>query len=399
MKRRLLLLPALLLSLPLQAQLSPVTPQQRVDSGRDREAESVAVAMAPDGSHTVIWTYWQSEGSSSCEATAMYARRFDGEGRPLGPPVAAVRSERLCIGGLKIGPPVQGRQLVAWVEWYGKYGPTDYLVGTLEPSGRVRRLRRFDGANVVALVPLRSGGFLLVNRQAKGDRRELQGRRFDAAGRPLGRGFTILSGGKVIWWVDAVDTAGGGLAITWVEYDSATERYAMRARALRADGRPLSGVLAIGEDQIEMQAPRIASDGSGRFAILWSAVDPEVSRFVTVVQGRFYEADGMARTPVLTLTPASDWFRYVQDVAMGDEGELVPVWRLQADTYDNGASLVDADGHTIDLIEPLTDRPEGYQMDSAVATDGHGRWVVAWTWLGEGGEGPGIYTRLFTSQP
>lgn len=399
MKSRLLLLAALLLSLPLQAQLTPLTPQHRVDSGRDREAESLAVSMAPDGSHTVIWTYWQNEGSLMCAPTAMYARRFDRDGRPLGPPFAAVRSEGQCIGGLKIGPPVGGRQIVSWIEWYGKYGPTDRVVGTLEPSGRIKRLRRFHEGTTVSVIPLRSVGFLLVTRQVTGDRRELQGRRFDAAGRPLGRGFTILSGGKAIWMADAVETAGGGLAFTWVDYDPATERYAIRARALRADGRPLSGILKVSEGQDQMWRPHIASDESGRFAILWNAIEPRVSRLHPIILGRFFEADGTARTPALNLTPALDKVRYLQDAAMGAEGELVPVWAMGSDETDNGAALVSADGQTIGLIEPLTDRPEGYQMDSAVATDGHGRWVVAWTWLGVGGEGPGIYTRLFTSQP
>lgn len=399
MRRRLLLLPALLLSLPLQAQLSPLTPQHRVDSGRDREAESMAVSMAPDGSHTVIWTYWQSEGSLGCAPTAMYARRFDREGRPLGPPFAAVRSEGLCFGKLKIGPTVEGRQLVTWIEWYGKYGPTDYLVGTLEPSGRIRRLRRFSEGTTVSAVPLRSGGFLLLSRKAKGDRRELRGRRFDATGRPLGRGFTILSSGQGIWMADAVETAGNGLAVTWVEYDPATERYAIRARALRADSRPLSGILKISDGQDELRRPHIASDESGRFAILWNAIEPQVSRLHPIILGRFFEADGTVRTSALNLTPTLDKVRYLQDAAMGAEGELVPVWGMVSDDADNGAALVSADGQTIDLIEPLTDRPEGYQMSSAVATDGHGRWVVAWTWLGVGGEGPGIYTRLFTSQP
>lgn len=400
MKTRLLILLALLLPLPLQAQLSPATPQHRVDSGRDRDAESVAVSMASDGSHTVIWTYRQSEGSFMCAPTAMYARRFDREGRPLGPPVAAVRSEQLCIGGLKMGPTVEGRQIVSWIEWYGKYGPTDHLVGTLEPSGRIRRLRRFQDGITVSVIPLRSGGFLQVSRPPKGDVRELRGRRFDAAGRPHGRGFTIRSGGNAVWMLDVVETAGSGLAVTWVEQDPATERYAIRARALRADGRPLSGILEISEEQDQMWRPHLLSDESGRFAILWNAIEPQVSRLHPILLGRFFEADGTARTPALNLTPTPDKVRYLQDAAMGAEGELVPVWGMgSSEDADNGAALVSADGQTIDLVEPLTDRPEGFQIGSAVATDGHGRWVVVWTWLGLGGEGPGIYTRLFTSQP
>jgi hypothetical protein len=47
------------------------------------------------------------------------------------------------------------------------------------------------------------------------------------------------------------------------------------------------------------------------------------------------------------------------------------------------------------LKEPVADHPEGIQLASAVSTNGHGLWVVAWA--GAGPQGAGIYSRLFTS--
>jgi hypothetical protein len=400
MKPRLLPLLAVLLAGPLQSQLVPETSQHRVDSGRDRVPANVAVSMAPDGSHTAVWTYWQDYGSFMCTPTAIYARRFDREGQPMGAPFAAARSEQHCIEGLRIGPPVDGRRLLVWEEVYGKYGSFGYTVSALGPSGRAKRLKKFDGATTAAVIPLRSGGFLAVSRRPKGEGIQFWGRRFDAAARPLGRGFNIMAGGKAYTSVaDATETAGGGLAIVWVEHDFDTELSILRARALRADGRPLSGVFEVSRNVIGLRRPRIERDDSGRFAIVWSASDLQVSPLFSVLLGRFYEADGTARTPVLSLIPTLDKVRFLQDAAMGAEGELVPVWRFGFDQDDNGAGLVDAAGQPLDVIEPLTDRPEGYQQDSAVATNRHGLWVVAWTWMGEGSEGPGVYTRLFTSQP
>jgi hypothetical protein len=405
----LLLLAAFLLSLPLQAQLVPAGPEIRVDTGAGRNPIHVDVSMAPDGSYFAVWAYYHDYSSWSCDPGAIWGRHFDREGRPVTPPFAVVRLAGSCVEDLRLGPLVKGRRLLVWRNAYGKYHTADWLVAAIDSSGRAKHLkRRFSTQTTAGVIPLRSGNLLAVYNTRWSRDTDVRGQRFDATGRPLGQPFLIARDRGEIFGVDAVETQGTDLAVTWISYDeSHPERSVvlLLARTMHADGRSRQGVFQVsGATEYELSRPRMSEAPEGGFAITWSSgtiEDTEAGEPGIAVRSRLYQADGTPSSPMLNLTPAHSGYHILEDAALG-KGEILAVWSVprqgeNAAADDIGVSLMEAGGQQVDIEEPLSEETEGLQRRSAVSTDGKGLWLVAWA--GDGPEGRGIYMRLFTSQP
>jgi len=401
MKPRLLIFLALLLSLPLQAQLLPAGPQLRVDTGDDRNPIHVDVSMAPDGSYLVVWAYYQDYFSFDCSPGTIYGRRFDREGRPVAPRFVVASLPHSCIENLRLGPLVNGRRLLVWRNVYGKlvYTP-DLLVASISSDRATRLKMRFSERSTGALIPLRSGHLLALYHQPF-SRTDLRGQRFDVTGRPLGQPFLIARNVRSEFLeVDAVETVGSDLAVTWVASDPDSARSVLFAQTLHGNAR--RDIFQVSEVEFEFSRPRIESEASGGFAITWSASDLDEPG--PKVRARLYQPNGTPRSPELVLTPEPGSYHILQDAALGGS-ELMAVWSvpLQHSAQDSlpaddiGASLMKMDGQQIDIEEPLSEETEGLQRRTGVSTGGKGLWAVAWA--GDGPEGTGIYTRLFTSQP
>jgi hypothetical protein len=395
MKPRLLILLALLLSLPLQAQLVPAGPELRVDTGDNRNPIHVDISIAPDGSYLVVWAYYQNYNSFNCDPGAIYGRHFDREGRPVAPPFVVARLAGSCVEDLRLGPLVNGRRLLVWKNAYGKlvYSP-DLLVASIDSSGRAKRLkRRFSTQTTAGVIPLRSGNLLAVYNKPWSKETTIRGQRFDATGQPLGQPFLIARDRGELSGVDAVETLGSDLAVTWTS--SGEQQAVLLARVMHADGKSGSGVFQVnGEPGAEFGRPGIESEASGGFVITWNGGNG--------VRARLYQPNGTPRSPELNLTPEPDIYYNLEDAALGG-GEVLAVWSTPRNAPDHlpaddiGASLLETGGQQIDFAEPLSEETEGLQRRTAVSTDRKGLWAVAWA--GDGPEGRGIYTRLFTSRP
>lgn len=388
---------ALLVTAPLQAQLVPLGPESRVDSGKGRKPAYLDVAMEPDGSYFVVWAYSQEYASFGCTSGAIQARRFDREGRPLSKPFAAVRLANSCVEGLRVGPLVDGQRLLVWQNASGKYGPKEWLVSTLGSDGRAKRRKAF-GIYYTSVIPLRSGRFLFVDGTPQDTKTELRGRTFSASGRPLGSAFPVAGdiGMGSFYIVGAAETSGGDLVVSWLQAGPGSERPDTYAQILHADGSRVGDAFLVAPYGDGVDNMRLAADVSGGFAFAWSAKTIVNNEVVPLVRARTYDADGMPRSPVVELARSTwDHPRSVADIAMNADGMFVPVWDFLTDwrADDVGAALVDGDGHLLGEEEPLADAPAGLQGHAAVATDGKGLWVTAWT--GEGPQGTGVYVRLF----
>lgn len=405
MKPHLLTLLALLLSVPLQAQLVPATAELRVDTGDDRNPINVDVSMAPDGSYLVVWSYYQDYFSFDCSPGAIYGRQFDRAGNPVAPPFVVARPGHSCVEDLRLGPLVGGRRLLVWKNAYGKlvHSP-DLRVTSISSSGRATRVKRtFDTDSTAAVIPLRSGHLLAAYHTRYARKSDLRGQRFDALGRPVGKPFLIARDLGEIYAVDAAETLGSDLAVAWISYDGSSGRGALFAQTLQANGKPKGGIFQVNSAPgFEFSRPRIESEASGGFVIAWSSGDFESTEPETRVRAKLYQPDGTPRSPELSLTPEQSGYHLLQDAALGG-GELLAVWSVPLDAQDHlpaddiGASLLETDGQQVDIEEPLSEETEGLQRRMGVSTDGKGLWAVAWA--GDGPEGRGIYTRLFTSQP
>lgn len=396
------LIPLLLaLALPLHAELVPEGPDFRIDEGNDREPVFVDISMAPDSSFLVVWTYKQEYSSFNCDQGLIYARGFRKGGVPLqAHPFYVADTRSACIESLRIGPPRAGRRPIVWTEAAGKNGSKTLVLASIGPSGTANRLREIPRtAAAEVAIPLRSGRFLVLSQGSNRGGTELRGRRYDTQGRPLGRAFVIYRARGEYRAMDAEETAGSDIAVTWVFIPSSGSTLLL-AQVVHA-----GGTVSRGPSQVSPYAPidlvpRVASNGTGRFAIAWSAFTMTNGSVEYLLRARRFEANGRARGGVLDLNPPTPvTFRLITDVAMGDAGQFMPVWTISDDGVpdDIGGELVEPDGTPGDPREPLTEWPDGQQRFPAVATDGHDFWVPAW--IGDGMEGTGLYARLFREFP
>jgi hypothetical protein len=393
-----LLLTACTLALPLHADLVPEGPDFRIDEGDDRKPVFVDISMAPDSSFFVVWTYEQEYSSLSCDQGLIYARSFRKGGVPLQAHPFYVADTRLtCIESLRIGPPRAGRRPIVWTEAAGRNGNKTLVLASIGPSGTANRLREIPRtAAAEVAIPLRSGRFLVLSQSSNSRRTELRGRRYDAQGGPLGRQFVIYQGRGEYLAMDAEETAGSDIAVTWL-FAPPSGQPVLLAQVFHAGGTASRGPSLVKSGVPTDLQPRVASNGTGRFAVLWSAFTPENNAVRYALRARLFAGNGKARSGVLDLDPpAPEDFRILGDVAMGDAGQLMPVWTLYDEggiAQDVGGELVAPDDSSLDPEEPLGEWPDGQQRSPAVATDGHDFWVPVWT--GDGIEGKGIYGRLF----
>jgi hypothetical protein len=316
-----------------------------------------------------------------------------------------VHAGHLCVEELRLGPLVQGRRLLVWRAASGKFHPADLRVVAIDASGRATRVKRTFSANTTAdVIPLRSGGLLAARHTQYARQSDLRGERFDAQGRPVGKPFVIARDPGLVYGVDAAETLAGDLAVSWISYDAA-DRPSLLARMLNAKGNPKSGIFQVNDEpEFEFFGPRVESEAAGGFAIAWSAGDFGGTDPAPRVRAKLYQPDGTPRSPELELTPGQDSYHNLEDAALGG-GELLAVWSVPLSSTqedhlpvdDIGASLLETGGELVDLEEPLSEETGGLQRRSAVSTDRKGLWAVAWA--GDGPEGRGIYTRLFTSRP
>ncbi|HSM12703.1 MAG TPA: hypothetical protein VLA66_01425, partial [Thermoanaerobaculia bacterium] len=188
-----------------------------------------------------------------------------------------------------------------------------------------------EGNFVVAWTSNGSGG-------TDTDGMSIQARRYDALGNPLGGEFQVntYTTGYQLRPALAVDGQ-GSFVVAWASFGSSgtdTDGYSIQAQRYDQNGAPVGGQFQVNTYTPYFQdESAIAADGSGGFVI--------------------------ART--------SD----------GSSGTDTDRYSIQAQRYDLNGALV---GDQFQVNTYTT----SWQLESAVAADGEGNFVVAWTSYGSG---------------
>jgi hypothetical protein len=238
-----------------------------------------SISARSDGRFVVAWSLFSGEVS---------ARVFGPEGAPLGPVVTADSSS-----GLKFGPRAamgpRGEFVLVWRTSLGS-DPSSHLLANIQaqrygPGSRPRGERilvseRYGGSVHVAKDG--DGNFLVIWAESPGPsgRNGIFGRRFSAAGDPLGAPM-LLAPSFTVGYAALAMSLDGRFVLVWDAFlRSPDQSPDILAQVFAADGVPPRPPFRVPEATPRIVSyPRVAIDDRGRFVVVWDSGDLFARRF------------------------------------------------------------------------------------------------------------------------
>ena len=179
----------------------------------------------------------------------------------------------------------------------------------------------------------------------------------------------------------------GGFVIVWQSdgsFGSDIDSNSIQGRRFDAAGDPIGDQFQVNTTTTSSQTdPAIDADGDGGFAVVWtsrsSSADDDVDRSI---QGRRYASNGTALGDDFQVNSYTTGNQQEARIAVRDSGEFVVVWRTYAGIEGVGQSIqgayFDADGNPVGDQFRVTNLTGDFDFCPAIVTDGDDRFVVSW---------------------
>jgi hypothetical protein len=403
----------LLVTGALRAQLSPRGGELQVNAYTTGTQGGAAVAHDGSGGFVLSWFSAGSAGTDLFDPS-IQATRLSGAGAPL-------------LGELQVNAYTTGEQRDASVGvgplgsfvvvWQSEGSPGDDTSSTSiqgqrfaadgSPLGGQFQVNTYStSAQTSPSVAVNgTGGFVVVWQSlgSPGDdssAASIQGRRFDPAGTPAGPQFqinTYTTDQQSFATVGAASS--GAFVVTWWSLGSPgdDDSYnSIQARRFNASGTPLGAQFQVNVyTTLHQFNPEVAVAAGGSFVVVWGSIgsfgDDDLS---SSIQARTYDAAGApagGQFQVNTYTTAN---QHQPDVATDGQGRFVVAWQSEGsfdgdlDDYSIQVQRFAADGAPIGGQTQINTYTTGWQGDPGVAADALGNFIV--TWESSGSDGPDL---------
>ena len=252
-----------------------------------------------------------------------------------------------------------------------------------------------------AVAAAADGGFLIVwDSSQDGSDLGIFGRRFDAAGMPLGDEFQINShtSGQQGFPRIAGDGA-GNFVVVWMSLAQDGSYEGVFAQRFDAGGVPMGSEFQVnGYTTGGQYYPRVAADGRGDFVVVWNEFERDGS--ATGVFGRRFDATGSPLGPDFQVNTLTWGDQGVADVACDSPGDFVVAWSGPSEVYSSNNDALgqrfDADENRVGGEFRINTFTEYNQRPEGVAFDAVGNFVVVWGSYQDGSEG-GVFAQEFDS--
>ena len=348
MTRRIPLLAVLALFPAAAAGQVPAGPEFQVNTYTTSFQTHAAVAADAAGNFVVAWGSNLQDGSNY----GIFARRYSAAGTPLGPTFVPVNS---YTSGNQVVPSVAA-------------DATGKLVFVWESIGQ-------DGSD-----------------------RGIFGRRFNAAGTPLGTEFQVNTfTTSVQRWPRVSSDADGDFVVAWQSIGQAGFGYSVFARRYTAAGTPLGAEFQVAsQTTAEAWFPDVASEAGGDFVVVWAGYASGVAGFE--VFGRRHDSTGAAIGSDFKVNTYTTGAQLHARVAFGEAGGFVVAWASAVQDgggYGVFGQRYDAGGAAQGAEFAVNSYMTGKQYHPAVAADADGNFVVTWTSEFQDGSGRGIFGKRY----
>jgi len=340
--------------------------------------------VAPSGEFVVAWQALVA--ARRFPPGVVQFRRFAPDGAPLGPEttVTVVDDDLNFKSGLPtVAASSDGSFVVAWAQF--QYG---------------RRWLRFGQLDEPLDGPGGSSG-PAYDRPA----RWVQGRRYDAAGAPLGPEFAIST--TRTGWESApalVVDSGGNFVVAWhgwVSPGSDVSSTSVQARRYDSDGAPQGLNFQVNEGTAGPQFRSVVgTDSAGNFVVVWDSWAPDGNTPEPVpvpsIRARRFDAAGTPLGPELPISEPAPGRQGHPALAVRPNGEFVVAWNRNGNVQ---ARRFNADGSPQSPELQVNSSGRALAARPAIALAPNGDFLVAWAGYEEAGasdEVEDIYARLVT---
>jgi len=226
-------------------------------------------------------------------------------------------------------------------------------------------------------------------------------RSFGADGKPVAPEFQVnayILGYQILPSIAMRST--GQFVVVWGSDSSVgtDSFYSIEARLFSADAIPLGDEFQVNTVENNIQEfPAVAMAGDGKFLIVWQSVgSPEDDSDGRSIQGQLFSADGSSSGTQFQVNTYTTGDQADPEVVALPGGDFVVTWfnvSGSAGNDDSGRSVqgqvVSAAGLLLGGEFQVNTYTEGHQSNSAIAVDGAGNFIIAWTSEGSSGSDDG----------
>ena len=306
---------------------APIGDEFLVNSAVGSSEGYPAVDAAADAGFVVAW-----EATGDGYGYGIFARRFDANGAPIGGDFQVNNS---TVGNQQYADVAMASDGSFVVVWNDIGYDFNYTIRAREydssgsPVGLDFQVNTFGTAfNYHPKVTTVAGGGFVVVWDGEGlfDDAGIFGRRYDAAGSPIGGEFRV--NGNLLNW-DAYPSiaaeASGAFVVSWQGADGATGDYDIFARRFDELGDPVAGQFRVNTyTTADQYGASIGSDHLGNFLVAWNEVGPDGSGYS--VQARRYDSNGSALTGDFRVNTYTINHQYYASVAVDPRENFFVVW-------------------------------------------------------------------------
>jgi len=225
------------------------------------------------------------------------------------------------------------------------------------------------------------------------------GRRFDAAGAPLGGEFRVNTYTTGYQGGPAVASEGNGnFVVVWTSNLGASS-FDVLGRRFDAAGIPQAAEFQVNSYTTGTQGfPAVVLDASGRFVVVWRSDGQDGSN--GGVFGRRFDASGLAQGADFQVNSYTTAYQGMAAVASDASGNFVVAWR--SDTEDGSSAGVfgqrfDVSGARLGSEFRVNSYTTGGQAQPSVASDSDGNFVVVWSSYLQDGSLDGVFAQRYNA--
>lgn len=229
-----------------------------------------------------------------------------------------------------------------------------------------------------------SGNFVVVWRSLNqdGQGNGIFGQRYDISGTPAGAEFRVNTHTTASQSVPfATWGATGAFVVVWMSYLQDGSSWGVFGQRYAVSGAPLGPEFRVSTYTTGSQAtPRVASDSSGSFVVVWQGDGQDGSSYG--VFGQRYASSGIPAGPEFRVNTYTTYSQSSPVVASDSSGNFVVVWVSAGQDGSVGGIFgqrYSSSGATLGSEFRVNTFTTSAQSGPAVASDASGNFVVVWT--------------------
>ena len=306
-----------------------------------------------------------------------------------------------------IASAADGRSVIAWTDsaadgsGSGVYARR-YLANG-EPAGPVFALHTStlgDQDQVrVAMQP--NGLFAAVWRSdADGSNPRIHIRLFDAEGAPLSAEVRVDPTSQFLAQDPAIAADGSGrYAVVWTAFTASTSSFDVVLQRISSAGTLIGGPTSVNSFEPDSQSrPRVACGQAGQCTVAWQSFGQDGD--LNGIYARRIAADGSYASDEFAVNDVGTRDQNSPTVAMHPDGAFLIAWTdFQLDGDDGSVAFrrYAANGTALESPRLANLTTPGTQSTPSVAVDASNQWLLAWQAANQDGDGSGIVLRAMAS--